>query len=184
MSKRQEPDCVCVASPPRVGDARLRRESHANACANDVFRTQRADDTAALAAQTSAIQARKRSRVPGVGAAVAVFAALGALAAGAALATRDAPAQVVAASAEATLPAHPWLERDGIRYEYDALRDNERVLLVDPASGSLVDVSAERPADLARLRALLLRELGVSSLATLRDAHAPAAAALRRLGYL
>lgn len=81
-----------------------------------------------------------------------------------------------------TLAPLQHIERDGLRYEYDALTDAERLLDVsDPSAPK--DVSKSRPADVERLRADLVARLGISGLGALRDAHKAAADELRRLGY-
>lgn len=91
------------------------------------------------------------------------------------------PEPVVTETAQ-VLPAFPALERDGLRWEYDALADHERLL--DVSGGARVDVTADRPDLVLALRVEALRALGVRDLGALREAHRPAAETLRRLGYL
>jgi hypothetical protein len=87
----------------------------------------------------------------------------------------------VEALADEGTPAHASVDEAGLRYEYDALCDRER--LVETARPD-VDLSSERPADVLRLRAVMLRRLGLADLEAMRAPHRAAAEELHRLGYL
>lgn len=88
------------------------------------------------------------------------------------------------AASRRELPAHPTIQIDGLRYEYDALRDYERLLDVSDPGKAPADVTSARAGDVLRLRARVLSDLGIDSLDVLRDAHREAADALRHLGYM
>jgi hypothetical protein len=82
------------------------------------------------------------------------------------------------------IPAYSVIERDGLRYEYDALAGRETLLELRAAGEKPVDVTATRPAEVQRFREELCRSLGVESLDEIREEHAEAAESLKRLGYL
>ena len=82
------------------------------------------------------------------------------------------------------LPAYATIERNGLRYEYDALTGREHLYVVAEPLATRRDVVGERPADVQRLRRELESELGIQSVETLRDVHREEAEVLRRLGYL
>jgi hypothetical protein len=84
----------------------------------------------------------------------------------------------------AALPAYAHIERDGLRYEFEALTSRERLSEIAPDGSRGRDVLAERRDAAARLRAALEAELGVDSLERLVEAHSDAAESLRALGYL
>jgi hypothetical protein len=84
----------------------------------------------------------------------------------------------------APLPAYATIERDGLRYEFEALRGRESLVEIGPDGRPGRDVLLERGDAARRLRAALEAELGVDSLDRLVEAHHDAAESLRRLGYL
>lgn len=80
--------------------------------------------------------------------------------------------------------ARPAIRSGTLRYEFDTLTGRE--WLFDTADGDeeLRCVLRERPADAARLRAALERDLGVTSLDELCAEQSGTVRELRRLGYL
>jgi hypothetical protein len=77
-------------------------------------------------------------------------------------------------------PAHVRVERNGFRYEFDALTGRARLYeLKNPG----VDVLPERPDRMPELRMLIESEAG-ATLEDLQEHFRVSAAALRELGYL
>jgi len=80
------------------------------------------------------------------------------------------------------LPAHPVVERDGLRYEFNALTGVESLL--DLSASPPRELVRHREEELSRMRDLLCRDLRIDGLGRLVDAHREQAEGLRRLGYL
>jgi len=83
------------------------------------------------------------------------------------------------------LDAPVQTQDDGnLRYTFHAVTGMEALfdLVNDPECQD--NVASDRPEDVERLRALLLRRLGIRGLDVLRSRHAQQAAQLRALGYL
>lgn len=81
------------------------------------------------------------------------------------------------------VPAEVWIDDDGLRLVFDALRDREIVLdVTNPRAPRVVESPCAD--DVARLRAALARKLGLADLRQLVRAHGATAEELRRLGYL
>jgi len=83
-----------------------------------------------------------------------------------------------------SIPSLVFLERDGLRYEYDALRGTERLYDLAEPPPRHEDLTASRPDDAARLRNAILADLHLDSLDALREMYAQEAEQLRRMGYL
>lgn len=112
-------------------------------------------------------------RVRVVAAAVVIFGGLAAAYVAAAAPTRTGPR-----------PARVHIERDGMRYEYNAILGVESLTVTGAPGAPRRDVLAERPDAAERLRRALAAELGVDSLDELRADHEDEIASMRALGYL
>jgi len=88
-----------------------------------------------------------------------------------------------ASADKGALRARPVIVQGALRYEFDTLTGREW-LFDTTGDGEPRNVLASRPAAARRLRQALEAQIGVGSLDELRDAQAPTADALRRLGYL
>lgn len=95
-----------------------------------------------------------------------------------------AAATLQAADRPATHPAQVSVERDGLRYEFDALTGTERLVDLSQPGPVRTNLVNERLEDAARLRVEACRKLGIDGLDELVREHRREADELRRLGYL
>lgn len=83
-------------------------------------------------------------------------------------------------SAGAPPAARVHIERDGLRYEFDAISGRERLTSLDHPETDLIHA---RPVDALRLRRALEADIG-QPLERLIDANRETIDALKRMGYL
>lgn len=80
-------------------------------------------------------------------------------------------------------PAHVSIERDGFRYEYDAVAGTESLTDMSVPAAARVNLAGSRQDETKRLRGLLETQLDVDSLDRLHAEHLRDLEDVRRLGY-